>query len=133
MSIVRECVSIVVLGGKHSGRNGEGVVSKFLELVRDLIRAGDVRISEHGYDELAEDGLTAREVLAGVQAAEVVEEYPNYPKGPCVLVLQKGRTGEPVHVVWAFPKATKSLWFLSLPTAQIQSVGTRHSRGGGDD
>jgi len=34
--------------------------------MRDLIRAGDIWISEHGYDELAEDGLTAREVLAGV-------------------------------------------------------------------
>jgi len=66
---------------KHSGRNGEDVVSKFLERVRDPIHAGDVRISEHGYDELAEDELTAREVLAGVQGAEVVEEYPNYPKG----------------------------------------------------
>ena len=39
-------------------------MSEFVERVRDLIRAGDVRISEHGYDELAEDGLTAREVLA---------------------------------------------------------------------
>ena len=79
-------------------------MSTFIERVRDLIRAGDVRISEHGYDELAEDELTAREVLAGVQDAEVVEEYLNYPKGPCVLVLQKSRMGEPIHVVWGIPK-----------------------------
>lgn len=44
-------------------------MSDFIERVRDLLRAGDVRISEHGYDELAEDGLTAREVLAGVKEA----------------------------------------------------------------
>jgi|AntAceMinimDraft_16_1070373.scaffolds.fasta_scaffold10044_4 hypothetical protein len=104
MSIVEECMIILMPEGKHGGRNGEGFMSNFLERVRDLIRAGDVRISEHGYDELAEDELTAREVLAGVQGAEVVEEYLNYPKGPCVLVLQKDRTGELIHIVWGIPE-----------------------------
>ena len=59
---------------------------------------------EHGYDELAEDGLTAKEVISGVSGAVVVEEYANYPKGPCVLSLQKDRGGAPVHAVWGIPK-----------------------------
>jgi len=79
-------------------------LSEFVEQVRALIRTGDVRISEHGYDELAEDGLTAREVLSGIPEAVVVEEYLNYPKGSCVLFLQKDRTGAPIHVVWGIPK-----------------------------
>lgn len=79
-------------------------MSEFVDKVRALIRAGDVRISEHGYDELAEDGLTAREVFSGVPDAMFVEEYPNYPKGPCVLFLQKDRIGAPIHVVWGIPK-----------------------------
>lgn len=79
-------------------------MSAFVDQVRALARAGDVRISEHGYDELAEDGLTAREVLGGVVEAVVVEEYPNYPKGPCGLFLQKDRDGTPIHVVWGIPK-----------------------------
>ena len=52
-------------------------MSEFIEQVRALIRAGDVRISEHGYDELAEDGLTARELLVGIQETVVVEESLN--------------------------------------------------------
>jgi hypothetical protein len=80
------------------------VLSDFAEKVCALIHAGDVRISEHGYDELAEDGLAAREVVGGVSGAVVIEEYPNFPKGPCVLFLQKDRTGAPVHVVWGVPK-----------------------------
>ena len=74
-------------------------MSDFIDRVRDLLRAGDVRISEHGYDELAEDGLTAREVLGSIQEAVVVEEYLNYAKGPCVLLLQKDRAGKPIYVV----------------------------------
>jgi len=79
-------------------------LTEFVKKVHELIRAGDVRISEHGYDELAEDGLTAREVLSGIVDAVVVEKYPNYPKGPCVLYLQKDKTGVPIHVVWGIPK-----------------------------
>lgn len=75
----------------------------FMERVRALIAAGEVRISEHGYDELAEDDLTVTEVLAGLQEAIVVEQYPDYPKGPCVLVLQRDRQGQPIHVVWGIP------------------------------
>lgn len=79
-------------------------MSEFVEKVRALIIAGEVRISEHGYDELAEDGLFAREVLAGIADAVVVEEYPDYPKGPCVLLLQKDTSGMPIHAVWGIPK-----------------------------
>ncbi len=79
-------------------------MSEFVEKVHALIRVGDVRISEHGYDKLAEDGLKAKEILSGVPKAVVVKEYPNYSKGPCVLFLQKDRNGAPVHVVWDIPK-----------------------------
>jgi len=108
-------------------------LSDFVEQVRSLIRAGDVRISEHGYNELAEDGLTAREVLGSVEDAVVVEEYPKFAKGRCVLLLQKDRTGKPIHVVWGIPKVVTDPRFWSLPIARTRRAGTRHSRGDGND
>jgi len=61
----------------------------------------EVRISDHGYDELANDGLTAREVITD---AVLVEDYPDYPKGASVLLLQKDREGKSIHTVWGIPK-----------------------------
>lgn len=48
--------------------------------------------------------MTAREVVGGIQDAAVIEEYPSYPKGPCVLLLQKDKSGAPIHVVWGITK-----------------------------
>lgn len=54
---------------------------------------GEIRISEHGYDELAKDGVGIREAIAGVGNAIVIEDYPNYHKGPSVLLLQRDQKG----------------------------------------
>lgn len=64
----------------------------------------DVRISEHGYDELSDDDLTAREIVNGVKEAILVEDYPDYPKGPSVLLLQIDKNNQAVHAVWGIPK-----------------------------
>ncbi|WP_245395196.1 DUF4258 domain-containing protein [methane-oxidizing endosymbiont of Gigantopelta aegis] len=42
--------------------------------------------------------------MEGVLYSILLEDYPGYPKGPCVLVLQSARNGDPVHVVWGIPK-----------------------------
>lgn len=83
-------------------------MSETIERVRLLISRDEVRVSDHGYDELAADGILVREVLAGVDRAQVLEDYPEYPKGPCVLVLQRDEFDGPIHVVWGIPKGKTS-------------------------
>ena len=83
-------------------------MSETFRQVVGLIQLGEVRISDHGYDELAADGIFARDALANVSEGIVVEDYPDYAKGPCVLVLQKDRRSEPMHVVWGIPKGASS-------------------------
>ena len=92
---------------KHSWfsyQNGGMSVSETLLRVVSLVDKGDVRISDHGYDELSAKNIFVSDLLDGAKDALVVEDYPKYGKGPCVLVLQRDRSANPLHVVWGIPK-----------------------------
>jgi hypothetical protein len=60
-------------------------LSETLERIRTLVARGEVRVSLHGYDELAADDVAARDIINGLDKAVMIEDYPTYPKGPCVL------------------------------------------------
>jgi hypothetical protein len=79
-------------------------MSATFERIRALVRSGDIKISDHGYDEMSDDNILARDVIEGVQDGIVVEDYPTYVKGPCVLIFQLDHERQPLHVVWGIPK-----------------------------
>ncbi|NCC62324.1 MAG: DUF4258 domain-containing protein [Verrucomicrobiae bacterium] len=79
-------------------------MSETLDYITKLIKHGNIRISDHGYEELAADGIFVRDLVADLPNAEELEDYPDYPKGPCVLVLQHDEEKKPIHVVWGIPK-----------------------------
>ena len=79
-------------------------MESFHDKLRRLASQGKIRVSEHGYDELDDDDLTAREVVAGLDAGILIEDYPDFAKGPCALFPQEDAAGNPVHVVWGIPK-----------------------------
>ena len=78
--------------------------SETFDKIRALVRMGKIVVSAHGYDELAVDGIFFRDVVDGINNAEVVEDYPNASKGPSVLVLQGVAEDQPIHVVWGIPR-----------------------------
>jgi hypothetical protein len=79
------------------------LTSGIFDRILELVARGEVVISDHGYDELAADGILVRDILTGAREGKVIEEYPTYYRGPCVLVLQRDHEGKPVHVVWGIP------------------------------
>ena len=79
-------------------------MSQILAIVQRLLKRGEYLVSRHGYRELAADDILLDEVLAGVELAVVVEDYPDSRKEPSTLVLQYDRNGLPIHVMWGVPK-----------------------------
>jgi hypothetical protein len=75
-------------------------VTDILDRVKLLVSQGEVEVSRHGLQELQADGILLEDVIAGIDAALAVESYPEFHKGPSVLVLQYDDAGRPVHVVW---------------------------------
>ena len=67
-----------------------------------------MRISLHGYEELAADTIHVRDDVDGLREAVTVEEYPDFPKGPCVVVLERDRDTLPIHIDRGIPAGQNS-------------------------
>ena len=83
-------------------------MSKTFERIKELVKRHEIKVSDHGYDEIAEDDIFIKDIIADVNNGIIVEDYPEYPKGPCVLVLEKDRDARSIHVVWGIPKGASS-------------------------
>lgn len=79
-------------------------MNKTFELIKALIADNDVLVSVHGYEELVEDNLYVSDIVNNAVAGLVIEDYPEYHKGPAVLLLQNDDKGLLIHVVWGIPK-----------------------------
>ena len=78
-----------------------------LGLIRELVAEGSVVVSRHGFRELAADDISLEDIIDGLAQAKILEEYPEYFKGPAILLLQRDREGEPVHILWGVPKGRR--------------------------
>lgn len=81
-------------------------MSETLRQVYELVSRDEYLVSAHALDELAKDNLVTTEVIEGVSKATVVEDYPAFGKGPCVLVRQTDKNGQYIHALWGLRKGT---------------------------
>jgi hypothetical protein len=79
-------------------------VSAVFAQIQTLVAHGEIRLSLHGFRELAADGILLDDLLGGLNSAVVIEDYFDAKRGPTILVLQMDRAGRPVHVVWGIRK-----------------------------
>lgn len=70
-----------------------------------LVKAEDWRTSDHALQRLTEHAIIASDLADGIKHAQVIEDYPDYHAGPCVLVLQEDRNGS-VHTLWGLEQGT---------------------------
>jgi hypothetical protein len=73
-----------------------------IEEIKELVRAGRYEVSIHAQQERLEEDLDLNEIEAALLQGELIENYPEDPRGPSCLV--GGPAGsKPIHVVigWA--------------------------------
>lgn len=71
--------------------------------IRVLVTQGDYLVSEHGALRLAGAGVLIERFADRINEAEIVEVYPDYHKGPCVLFLDEDEFGRAMHLLWGIP------------------------------
>lgn len=62
-------------------------MSETLDRIRQLVRQGAVRVSDHGDEELDDDVIDAGDAAAGLDDAQPVEDYP--AAAPAYWCLQR--------------------------------------------
>jgi len=78
----------------------------------DAIQAGDLRITDHAYEDANADRLKFDEIYFSVQNGVVIEEYQDDSPYPSVLIFGQTFGGDPVHSVWAYNQ--KKRWTVLI-------------------
>ena len=73
-----------------------------IQNIRDAIRNGRYRTSDHAKEETEEDEITEEELKASVLDGEVIEEYPDDKPFPSCLIYGRTTSTYPLHSVWGY-------------------------------
>jgi hypothetical protein len=89
----------------------------WLSFIRGQIRAQTYEISLHADDERLAEHLTVVEIETALMSGEILEEYPEDPRGPSCLALGFTHEGRPVHVVCGRNSLGRLVWItVYVPT-----------------
>jgi hypothetical protein len=88
-----------------------------LEWIQQRVRSEEYLFTKHGDEERRSDNLSTKDVEEALLNGEVLEDYPEDPRGPSCLVYGRS-SGEAIHIVCG---RNKSGWLVIItvyvPTA----------------
>ena len=70
--------------------------------IPEAIRKGNVNISDHADDELANDAIGDNDLYFSVQHGEVIEDYADDKPFPSCLIYGNDKNNSHIHSVWAY-------------------------------
>jgi Domain of unknown function (DUF4258) len=98
---------------REQGSNG-------VEAIRGLIRTGKYEFSIHAEQERQADKITIEELEAALTTCEIIEDYPDDPRGASWLVL--GFAAErPIHVVCALKRDPEEVFLITIYDPSLHS------------
>ena len=81
-------------------------VSQIAARIRQLAAARNVAVSHHAAGRIRNRGILLADIVGGAASGEVIDDDPNFHKGPALLMLQHDGSGAPLHVVWGMEAGT---------------------------
>lgn len=70
--------------------------------IKDAVRKGNVNISDHADEELANDAIEDDDLYYSTLHGEVIEDYADDKPFPSCLIYGKDKKDRPIHSVWAY-------------------------------
>lgn len=71
-----------------------------LEHIREQVRANKYEFSMHAEREREDEHILVRDLETSALSGELLEDYPDDPRGHSCLVLGFSQSGRAVHSVW---------------------------------
>lgn len=85
--------------------------------IRDQVQAEEYEFSEHAERERQADRIPVADVECALLNAEIIEYYPDDPRGKSCLIVAYGVTGYPIHIVCGrSPNGTLRLITVYIPS-----------------
>ena len=72
---------------------------KTLTLIQAQAKDRNLRVTQHGQQEMVEEDISLDEVLAAIYDGRILENYPEHRRGPCCLLGGVTDNGRPLHIV----------------------------------
>lgn len=87
-----------------------GFIEITVEFIREKVEQREFLLSFHAHQERQEEGITVAQIREALSGAEILERYPEDPRGPSCLTLGFSK-GQPIHVVCG---RSKTDWLLII-------------------
>ncbi len=77
----------------------EQPMSTVIDSILEEAKNRSVRFTLHAHQKMVAEKIRVTDLLQVLSCAQLLEDYPDYERGPCCLVCGKTETGRPIHVV----------------------------------
>ena len=70
-----------------------------IEEFQKLNHPETIAITRHGKDRMIERNITVNEIIGVIDNGEIIRQYEDDKPLPSCLILGKGKSGRPIHIV----------------------------------
>ena len=88
-----------------------------IEEIREKVRRGEYEISFHAEKERYAENITLLDLETGIHTGEILEDYPDDPRGPSCLVLGYSQ-GRSIHIICGY-STTKWIRIITVYTPKL--------------